>query len=78
MSSLPTVSIVVPNYNQAHFLEKAIRQHLSQTILPLEIIIIDDGSTDDSVQLISQFSEKFSLIRPVFLKQSGPRTCPAS
>jgi len=70
MKALPTVSIVVPNYNHSHFLEAAIRQHLSQTILPVEIIIIDDGSTDDSANIISKFSKEHSLIRPVFFKEN--------
>ncbi len=70
MKALPTVSIVMPNYNHSHFLEGAIRQHLSQTILPLEIIVIDDGSTDNSVKIISNMAEEYPLIRPLFLKKN--------
>jgi glycosyltransferase involved in cell wall biosynthesis len=68
MKPLPTVSIIMPNYNHSCFLERAIQQHLSQTILPLEIIIIDDGSTDGSVTIISKMAKENPLINPLFLK----------
>lgn len=70
MKILPTVSIVVPNYNHACFLEGAIQQHLAQTILPLEIILINDGSTDESVEIISRLAKEYSLIRPLFLTKN--------
>ncbi len=48
----PTLSVVMPNYNHDRFLRQAIKEILSQSFSPYEIIIIDDGSTDDSVKVI--------------------------
>ena len=48
----PTLSVVMPNYNHARFLRQAIKEIISQSFFPYEIIIIDDGSTDDSVKVI--------------------------
>ncbi len=44
----PLVSIVIVCYNQAHYLEEAIESALSQSHRPLEILVVDDGSTDDT------------------------------
>lgn len=46
------MSIVVPSFNHAHYVEQALRSVLAQSRLPDEIIVIDDDSTDDSVALI--------------------------
>jgi glycosyltransferase involved in cell wall biosynthesis len=59
----PTVSIILPNYNHARFLPVALQAILSQTWRPLEVLVIDDGSTDNSVEVIEQFAGRDSIIR---------------
>ncbi|KAA9036393.1 glycosyltransferase family 2 protein [Ginsengibacter hankyongi] len=53
----PLVSIIIPCYNVAGFVEKAINSILSQTYYELEIWIIDDGSTDDTLEKIKAFKD---------------------
>ncbi len=54
----PTLSVVMPNYNHARFLKSAVGEILGQSFPPYEIIIIDDGSTDDSVKVIERIARE--------------------
>lgn len=60
LKKYPTISIVTPNYNQGKFLEQCIRSVLSQNYPNLEYIIIDGGSTDNSVEIIKQYENKLT------------------
>jgi glycosyltransferase involved in cell wall biosynthesis len=53
--SEPYVSIVIPCFNYGRFLAEAIESALAQTHVPLEVIVIDDGSTDDSYEVAARF-----------------------
>ena len=53
-SAAPTVSVVIPSYNYGIFLNQAVASVLSQTFRNLEIIIVNDGSTDDSLSIARQ------------------------
>lgn len=59
----PLVSVIIPTYNRADFIEKAIQSVLNQTYSNFEIIVIDDGSTDNSAQIIKKLAEKDHRIR---------------
>lgn len=50
----PQISVLMPTYNQAVFLRRAVRSLMAQTYSNWELLIIDDGSTDDTPRLISQ------------------------
>lgn len=65
---LPLVSIIVNNYNYARFLREAIDSALDQTYSPIEVIVVDDGSTDNSQEIIATYKDK---IVPVFKKNGG-------
>ena len=53
---MPTVSVVVPNYNHARFLRRRIDTILAQTLQDFELILLDDCSTDDSRAVLSQYA----------------------
>ncbi|QGW29718.1 glycosyltransferase family 2 protein [Phnomibacter ginsenosidimutans] len=57
MNTLPLISVVMPCYNAAAFIEDSIRSVLQQTYAQWELIIINDGSTDETAQRISAFSD---------------------
>tara|TARA_Y100000361_G_C11042566_1_gene280712 strand:- start:128 stop:757 length:630 start_codon:yes stop_codon:yes gene_type:complete len=64
--SNPTVSIIVTNYNYAKFLHRCLRSCLSQKFLEYEVILVDDCSTDNSIDITKPFLESnnnFKLIK---------------
>jgi glycosyltransferase involved in cell wall biosynthesis len=56
----PKISIITPNYNYGHFLEQTIQSVLSQGYTNLEYIIIDGGSSDNSVEVIKKYEKYLS------------------
>ena len=58
----PLVSILVSNYNYARFIGDSIQSALEQTYSNIELIICDDGSTDDSVRIIEEYARKDSRL----------------
>jgi glycosyltransferase involved in cell wall biosynthesis len=62
MPSSDLVSIVIPNYNHAQYVSGAVRSALNQTHPRVEVIVVDDGSTDDSAQVIAQFGQAIHAI----------------
>jgi glycosyltransferase involved in cell wall biosynthesis len=64
----PLVSVLITNYNYGHYLREAIDSALIQTYSPIEIIVIDDGSTDNSKEAIASYKDK---IIPVFKENGG-------
>lgn len=56
----PLLSIVIANYNYGRFLEEAIQSVLSQSYDDYELIIVDGGSTDNSVEIIKKYADKIA------------------
>ena len=67
---LPCISIIVPVYNTSRYLDRCIESLLCQSYKNLEIIFVDDGSTDDSGIILDKWKEKDSRIK-VYHKENG-------
>lgn len=56
-------SVIIPNYNRAAVIGETIENMLRQSLPPSEVIVVDDGSTDDSVQIIQSFGDRVTLLQ---------------
>jgi glycosyltransferase involved in cell wall biosynthesis len=63
LAANPLVSVLVSNYNYAHYIGESLQSALDQTYSNFELIVCDDGSTDDSVQVIEEFERKDPRVR---------------
>jgi cellulose synthase/poly-beta-1,6-N-acetylglucosamine synthase-like glycosyltransferase len=59
----PAVSVVIPTYNAARFLADAIESALAQTVRDIEVIVVDDGSTDETAEVLARFGDRIRGIR---------------
>lgn len=58
----PLVSAVIPNYNYAQYVAEAIESALDQTYQNMEVIVVDDGSEDDSLKVLEKFGDRINVI----------------
>jgi len=69
----PLISIITPSYNSEKYISETIESVLAQTYKNWEMIIVDDVSSDDSLQIIEQYTQKDSRIKVIRSKQNmGP------
>lgn len=59
----PDVSVLLPAYNGAKYIGQAIDSALAQTLVPFEIIVVDDGSTDDTESIVKHYGSRVRYIR---------------
>ena len=70
---MASVSVVIPTYNRVHLLERALDSVLGQTLAADEIIVVDDGSTDDTVSTVKSLHPEVKLIQQDNLGVSAAR-----
>lgn len=68
---MPKVSIVLPNYNYARYLDERIQSLLNQTYSDFELIILDDASTDNSIEAIEKYTEDPRVKTKYYSENSG-------
>jgi glycosyltransferase involved in cell wall biosynthesis len=66
----PKLSVVMANYNHAHYISSSLKAILSQSFKPDEIIVIDDGSTDNSVEVIKEFVQRYPIVHLLYNGQN--------
>lgn len=59
----PRMSVVIPNYNHGHLIEDALAAISRQTMLPAEVVVVDDGSTDDSLARLHALATRMPWLR---------------
>ena len=64
----PRISVIVPTYNRARYIRQAIDSVLAQTFQDFEIIVVDDGSTDDTRAVVASYGDK---VRYVYTENGG-------
>lgn len=69
MTKNDSISVIIPTYNSATFISEAIESVLMQSYSPYEIIIIDDGSTDGTEEIVKKFGTK---VQYVYQENQGP------
>ena len=66
------VSVIIPLYNTEEFVEEAVRSIMCQTLREIEIIVINDGSTDNSLSIIKRLADEDKRIRIYTQYNQGP------
>ena len=69
---LPLVSVIMPCYNHGNYVGKAIETVLNQTYPNIELIVVDNGCTDNSFEVISQYKDRIKIFR---LEKNDRRLC---
>ena len=70
-NDIPAVSVIIPVYNAAEFLKDGLNSLLKQTLREIEIICVDDGSTDGSLVILKEFEKADARIRVIHQENQG-------
>ncbi|EKD7758673.1 glycosyltransferase [Shigella sonnei] len=68
----PKLSIIVTSYNIENYVAECLQNIVDQTIEDIEIIVVDDGSTDKTTDIINQYAAKDKRIVPILMEQNSP------
>lgn len=64
------ISVVIPTYNREKTIQKTLESVLNQTCLPLEIIVVDDGSTDSTIDIVKEIKRENTMVRLIRMKRN--------
>ena len=71
MEELPLISVIVPVYNVELYLDRCVKSLLAQSYANLEIILVDDGSTDNSAAICDQYGKEYSNVLVIHTQNGG-------
>ena len=74
MNEKPLISVIVPVYNVAAYLDECVKSIVNQTYSNLEIILVDDGSTDESEALCDAWGDRDSRVLVIHKENGGVST----
>ncbi len=60
MDTWPRISIVIPSYNQGRFIEATLRSLFDQGYPNLEVLLIDGGSTDNTIEIVRRYADRLA------------------
>jgi len=69
----PKVTVIIPTYERAHFIKSAVESVLNQTYDDFELIVVDDGSTDGTKEILEGYADKLLYVRQQRQKRSAAR-----
>ena len=69
---MPKVSVIIPVYNVEKYLGECLDSVLGQTLRDIEVICVDDGSTDGSARILAQYAERDDRVRVIRQENAGP------
>lgn len=69
------VSVIVPVYNGKKYINKCVNSILRQTFKDIEIILVDDGSTDNTLDILREYEKKFPNVKVIPKHKSWCRWC---
>ncbi|NBU73071.1 MAG: glycosyltransferase, partial [Bacteroidetes bacterium] len=67
----PKVSVIITNYNYAQYVAQAINSVLNQTYSNIELIVVNNGSTDNSLEILEEYGNQIHLVDQQNAGQSG-------
>jgi glycosyltransferase involved in cell wall biosynthesis len=70
---MPRVSVIIPTYNRADLVGETIQSALDQTYSDYEVIVLDDGSTDNTAEVVAQFGERVNYVYQDNVGETGAR-----
>lgn len=73
----PKISVIIPNYNHGHLIEESISSICEQSVAPDEIIVINDGSTDNSIDILKRLKNKIPALQVISYNVNKGALCAA-
>ena len=71
LNAMPKVSVIIPVYNTEKYLRECLDRVISQTLADIEIICVDDGSTDSSLEILKEYAQKDKRIKILQQENKG-------